>query len=304
MPSRKIAGPRKRLMSFKLDQESHHLLIASLNKQGVAERAKSRWLCAAVQVYIAAEPHLATVGKGEGLMTFPRVGQLLMDEATELALDEAIRRARINPGFDHRAGGLKASIIRAAIRHIANELAISPNAKNVSIGKPAGAFPSPKKRMTLFRLDADLKQTLADLLTRNGVRERSKSRWLCGAIRAYLVVDSPRFDWVSIGEGTTQFTLTERIVLDRDTDEALDVAIRVLRLTDYRDERLQGKIIRAAIRYASRTDTVDVAGDGQSTPPAAPKPQSMTNRSRRGMGMPTRSGVATQERGIGGDAGT
>lgn len=280
--------PKKRLATFNVDEATRFLLLAGMNRDGYAANRKSRWLCKAVQAFAIAEPHFASVGSGEAALSFIGVEHILMDEATEEVFDDAIRCIRM---FDHRAGGLKAPILRAAIRHAAGPelMAAYANHQANTTGFPKAGketranqddeskgtwmrtlIHGPRKRLTLFRLDAELKQALTKALEREGVGERGKSRWLCSAIRTYLEIDSPRFDRAGAGEGLKQFALKERIMLDAATDEAIDKAIRLLRVTDYRLERLQAKLIRAAIRYASGDETEEAPR--QASEPSARKP--------------------------------
>lgn len=116
MTSSKRSNSRKRLTTFRVDAELRAALNAALARDGVSERRKSRWLCAAVQEFVHADPRMATVGAGENLKRFTLAERILMDEATEDAIDRAIRLIRAS---DYRVEGLQASIIRAAIRHAA-----------------------------------------------------------------------------------------------------------------------------------------------------------------------------------------
>ncbi|OJY94380.1 MAG: hypothetical protein BGP25_05160 [Lysobacterales bacterium 63-13] len=109
---------------------------------------------------------------------------------------------------------------------------------------------TPRKRLTTFRVDQELRDALNDALARDGISERRKSHWLRQAIQAFVIAD-PGLATVGAGEKLKRFTLAERILMDDDTSTAIDEAIRIIRRSDYRTDGLQASIIRAAIRHAA-----------------------------------------------------
>lgn len=107
---------RKRTTTFRIDEVMHAELTRLLERDGVSERRKSSWLCAAVRQLVHDDGRLAGVRAGEDLVQFTHAVRIQIDEETEKAIDKAMRTYRAS---DYRSEGLQGAIIRAAIRHAA-----------------------------------------------------------------------------------------------------------------------------------------------------------------------------------------
>lgn len=105
-----------RRTSFRVDDSTRRLLTELLERDGITERRKSAWICAAVKQLVTDDERLASVGAGEDLVQFTYPVRIQIDEATEQAIDKAVRLIRAS---DYRSEGLQGAILRAAIRHAA-----------------------------------------------------------------------------------------------------------------------------------------------------------------------------------------